>query len=94
MSKRLHATSSNALFFHALLYVGNVNYRSLITVTFPIGSKNDNTMLEYEVNVKLLFHVYSSIAQLLISYSHSFDIILLEYIFRSVSFCHSHCYFK
>ena len=36
MSKRLHATSSNALF--CTHYVGNVNYRSLITVMFPIGS--------------------------------------------------------
>ena len=36
MTKCLHATSSNALF--CTHYVGNVNYRSLITVTFPIGS--------------------------------------------------------
>ena len=36
MSECLHATSSNALF--CTHYVGNVNYRSLMTVTFPIGS--------------------------------------------------------
>ena len=49
MSKCLHATSSNALF--CTHYVGNMNYRSLITVTFPIhdrfNRKNDNAMLEY-----------------------------------------------
>ena len=36
MSNCLHATSSNTLF--CTHYVGNVNYRSFITVTFPICS--------------------------------------------------------
>ena len=36
MSKYLRATLSNTIF--CMLYIGNVNYRSLITVAFPIGS--------------------------------------------------------
>ena len=45
LSKCLHATSSNALFY--MHYVGNVNYRSLITVMFPIGSMRELSQFDH-----------------------------------------------